>query len=529
MSRRTRHSILPNRSITPRSERNVQTARLADQNYDDILRTCAAQNVLFEDPEFPATDETLFHTRKPPKPFVWKRPKEICDNPEFFVGGASRFDLNQGMLGDSWFLAAVASLAGQQNLLQRVVPVQSFTDRYCGLFRFQFWHQGEWLEVVVDDRLPTYNNKLVFLHSTERNEFWSALLEKAYAKLQGSYEALKGGQTSEAMVDFTGGVAETFDLKKAPRDLLNIMLKAISKGSLMGCSIEASPNEIEAKLSNGLIKGHAYSVTAVKLVDIQTRGLSREIPMVRVRNPWGNEREWNGRWSDKSQEWKMVPDNERRELGLTFEDDGEFWMMYQDFVSNFERLEICNLGPDSQGSEQSRSWEFHQEAGSWVRGQSAGGCRNFPASFYTNLQYRMTLTDPASFPSSKHAASFYTNPQYRMTLTDPDDEDDEDTCGVVIALMQKNRRSIKKEGKQNLKIGFSIYKLEDPNSGPLDRDYFNYHASTARSPTFDNSREVIGRFKLPPGTYVVVPSTFDPNLEAEFLLRIFTEKPFDSR
>ncbi|KAM6225844.1 calpain-3-like [Porphyrio hochstetteri] len=58
----------------------------------------------------------------------------------------------------------------------------------------------------------------------------------------------------------------------------------------------------------------------------------------------------------------------------------------------------------------------------------------------------------------------------------------------------------------------------------LQKDFFLYTASKARSKTYINMREISERFRLPPSEYVVIPSTYEPHQEGEFILRVFSEK-----
>uniref|UniRef100_A0AAQ5ZYU7 Calpain-3 n=1 Tax=Amphiprion ocellaris TaxID=80972 RepID=A0AAQ5ZYU7_AMPOC len=466
---------------------------------DEILRQeCLQRKSLFEDDSFPATVESLGfkelgHKSNKVKNIVWKRPKEICENPQFIVGGASRTDICQGDLGDCWLLAAIACLTLNEKLLYRVVPQeQSFSEGYGGIFHFQFWRYGDWVDVVIDDRIPTFNNQLVFTKSAERNEFWSALLEKAYAKLHGSYEALKGGNTTEAMEDFTGGVTEFYEMKEAPKELYKIMKKALERGSLMGCSIDSLvPARFETRTVTGLVKGHAYSVTAVEE--------ESKVRLVRLRNPWGQV-EWNGPWSDNSKEWATLSKSEKEKLQHQSAEDGEFWMSFEDFKKNYTKIEICNLTPDALEDDKIHKWTVSVNEGRWVRGCSAGGCRNYPDTFWTNPQYRLRLLEE-----------------------DDDPEDNEVGCTFVVALMQKNRRKERKMGANLFTIGFAIYEMHG-NKQHMQKDFFLFNSSKARCKSYINLREVTQRFRLSPGEYVIVPSTYEPHQEGEFILRVFSEK-----
>ncbi|KAF6129122.1 calpain 3 [Phyllostomus discolor] len=481
--------------------RNFPIIGVKEKTFEQLHKKCLEKKVLYVDPEFPPDETSLFYSQKFPIQFIWKRPPEICENPRFIIGGANRTDICQGELGDCWFLAAIACLTLNKHLLFRVIPHdQTFTENYAGIFHFQFWRYGDWVDVVIDDCLPTYNDQLVFTKSNHRNEFWSALLEKAYAKLHGSYEALKGGNTTEAMEDFTGGVTEFFEIKDAPRDMYKIMKKAIERGSLMGCSIDTIvPVQYETRMACGLVKGHAYSVTGLE----ETTFKDEKVKLVRLRNPWGQV-EWNGSWSDGWKDWGFVDKDEKARLQHQVTEDGEFWMSYDDFIYHFTKLEICNLTADALESDKLQTWTVSVNEGRWVRGCSAGGCRNFPDTFWTNPQYRLKLLEE-----------------------DDDPEDSEVVCSFLVALMQKNRRKDRKLGANLFTIGFAIYEVPKEmhgNKQHLQKDFFLYNASKARSKTYINMREVSERFRLPPSEYVIVPSTYEPHQEGEFILRVFSEK-----
>ncbi|XP_016362138.1 calpain-1 catalytic subunit-like [Sinocyclocheilus anshuiensis] len=386
---------------------NHNAVKLLGQDYESLRAQCQQTRTLFEDPLFPTSASSLGFNELGPRSSKthgvrWMRPTEICMRPQFIMDGATRTDICQGALGDCWLLAAIASLTLNDDLLHRVVPHgQSFDGGYAGIFHFQFWQFGEWVDVVIDDRLPVKDGKLLFVHSAEGGEFWSALLEKAYAKLNGCYEALSGGSTSEGFEDFTGGVTEMYELKKAPADLFSIIGRAIERGSLLGCSIDiTSKFDQEAVTFKKLVKGHAYSVTAVE--EVVYRGNMTKL--VRIRNPWG-EVEWTGAWSDDSREWDNVDRSVRGRLQNRSE-DGEF--------CGFE-LMLC-------------------------------------------------------------------------------------VCAQFV-------------GKSGVH---------------LKRDFFLTNASSARSELFINLREVSSRFQLPAGEYFIVPSTFEPQKEADFVLRVFSEKPANS-
>jgi calpain-15 len=105
------------------------------------------------------------------------------NDPQLFCDGIDPNDINQGALGNCWFLASIASVAENPALIKRLFITQEYNEQ--GIYQLRICKNGEWVKVTVDDYIPCYNwGGPMFCRATG-DELWVLLLEKAYAKLHG--------------------------------------------------------------------------------------------------------------------------------------------------------------------------------------------------------------------------------------------------------------------------------------------------------------------------------------------------------
>jgi len=241
-------------------------------------------------------------------------------------------------------------------------------DEEVGVYGFVFYHDGEWISTVVDDslyltstdfdyyrdtydstgkrareyrkRYQTCSEALYFARCDDPNETWLPLLEKAYAKVHGDYEAISGGYPGQGVEDMTGGVSTTIASNRVLRkdklwkELVNADGEFVFALSAVGTGWDW--------VKGGLALGHAYSILkATEEVDED----GNRVRLVQIRNPWGERAsngigEWNGPWSDGSKEWTPYW---LKKLNHKFGDDGIFWMSYQDVLETFKYISRTRL------------------------------------------------------------------------------------------------------------------------------------------------------------------------------------------
>jgi len=130
--------------------------------------------------------------------------------PNVFKNSVEPSDIKPGILGDDWFLSALAVLSERPALIERLFLTRHLNE--FGVYRVRLCKNGEWHTVTIDDYFPCYPKGPPIFSSCHQNEIWVLILEKAYAKLHGNYYQLRGGFVNEALIDLTGCPSVSYDL-----------------------------------------------------------------------------------------------------------------------------------------------------------------------------------------------------------------------------------------------------------------------------------------------------------------------------
>ena len=209
-------------------------------------------------------------------------------------------DPEQGQLGDCWWIASSAAYASHPNAANSVLT-RSYNK--AGIYAFTFYVRGIPWVVDVDGSLLTSGSNFAYGGvNTVTKAIWSALAEKALAKIKGSYAAAAGGFNQTGLSLWTGVPVISYsgsDVTNATE--ANAVWDAVVAGQAAGFVMTAGTagggNDQDTN-SCGIAKSHAYSIFAAFTLD--NNGTDEKVYL--ARNPWGVTK-YSGTWKSDSSLW----------------------------------------------------------------------------------------------------------------------------------------------------------------------------------------------------------------------------------
>lgn len=130
-----------------------------------------------------------------------------CVKPTYFVGDHNSTLIDQGFIGNSYFVNGLRLFSCRSSYVNRLLVSDKHAHK--GIYTFKIFKCGRWRYVHIDDRIPCrMSGKVQYCRNDNPNETFAMLLEKAYAKLHGCYEALACGSISKCMMDMLPGITD---------------------------------------------------------------------------------------------------------------------------------------------------------------------------------------------------------------------------------------------------------------------------------------------------------------------------------
>jgi len=402
------------------------------------------------------------------------RPHEL-DPSEYLVTGG---------LSHSTFIGVVGAILNANPVFLDVLF--SISRPALGAHAIRFYRDCKWKLITVDDKLPfslpADRGQLAFGHVhnldtsiPEQKQFfhaWLPLMEKAYAKLYGSYDNIEvPSLASEILYTLTGVPVITRTLSSENPDMVwnDIQRRLLQCGVAIALRNEKTPDDC------GIAVAVPYTILGTALV-----GETRE--RVCVLRPGLGCSTWKGRYSRLSPEFDSLPVELR---SLTNVSTFAFAIPFEQLVKRFNEVYLMDMP-----FKDLRSIHSFTASSQWS-GITAGG-------------------------SLSNQETWRNNPQFSLVS-----EKDCDVTGVLSQLDSTADRF------KYMSIGCVVAKSIDNTTRKNNIYQDELVASTG---SFINKRDAVFTFRARAGqAYIIVPSTYQPGKEGPFFLRICSTQPVEFR
>ena len=424
----------------------------------------------------------------------WARPSEFADDP-CMVSLISPYCITQSVIEDCSFVSSLCIAASyerrfRKRLITNIIYPQNRRGQPiynpCGKYMVKLWYNGVARKVIVDDRLPVDRAmKPLCSQSSNPNELWVSISEKAYLKLNGGYE-FDGSNSGIDLFSLTGWIPESFHIrKKETFDKDRTWTRLVHAHKYGDCLITvATGNSLSSAEADrvGLVTGHAYAVLDAKEV--------HGYKLLLVKNPWAHVR-WKGPFCpEDTKNWtpKLRKALSYDQVGHMQMDNGIFWIDYGSLLKYYDTI-FLNWKRDL--------FKYNQTLhGAWPAKQ---GPKNDKYSCAYNPQYALNIRVPPQGDGNRSKAA---------------------TVWILLCRHALNRKDVFDKEFISLHI-FEQKKF-------LKRVF--YPGRPMVQGTYSNNPNYLVRFDVPNGTgqnktYTVVVSQYEKLRDITFTLCAFSTVP----